>query len=278
MIIWGKLLGAILGLIFYGPAGLILGILFGHVFDNGLKTIFYTHKHTNVVRLVFFETVFQVMGCLAKANGVVSERDIQNARLIMLNDFNLDRQQMLAAIKFFNEGKQSHFDLNAALKEFKAVCGTYNDLRRFFLELLVKASLLDKVISDKQYKMLVLICNRLDIQTAELEYQLTSYGYVPQHKSYNSQRQYRKTHSYNSYSGTTGDNNYNDELDAAYNLLGVKHADDLLTIKKAYRRLMSKYHPDKLVAKGLPTEMMEVAKKKTQQIAAAYATIMRERR
>lgn len=277
MIIWGKLIGATLGLIFYGPAGFILGLVFGQVFDNGLKTIFYTHKHTNNVRLVFFKTVFKVMGYLAKADGVVSEREIQIARSIMLHDFKLDKQQMLTAITFFNEGKRENFDLDSVLKEFKLVCGSYDDLRKFFLELLVKASLADKVVADAQHAILMLICNKLGIQLSELEYQLRAYGYTPK-QQYNSQWQDRKNHGYNSYSGTASYNQQSDELTSAYNLLGVNPTDNVLIIKKAYRRLMSKYHPDKLVAKGLPPEMMDVAKKKTQQIAAAYAIIMRSRR
>jgi len=44
-------------------------------------------------------------------------------------------------------------------------------------------------------------------------------------------------------------------------------------VKKAYRRLISQHHPDKLVSKGLPDEMMKIAKEKTQQITEAYDTI-----
>jgi DnaJ like chaperone protein len=44
-------------------------------------------------------------------------------------------------------------------------------------------------------------------------------------------------------------------------------------VKKAYRRLMSQHHPDKLVSKGLPEEMIKVATEKTQQIRKAYERI-----
>ena len=62
-------------------------------------------------------------------------------------------------------------------------------------------------------------------------------------------------------------------LDDAYKVLGVTAADDQPTVKRAYRRLMNENHPDKLVAKGLPPEMMEMAKEKAQQIQAAYDLI-----
>ena len=60
-------------------------------------------------------------------------------------------------------------------------------------------------------------------------------------------------------------------------MLGVSPQDEGLTIKRAYRKLMSEHHPDKLVAKGLPPEMMEMAKQKTQAIQQAYDLLKREK-
>ena len=63
------------------------------------------------------------------------------------------------------------------------------------------------------------------------------------------------------------------QLANAYKVLGVTEQDSASDIKKAYRKLMSQHHPDKLVAKGLPPEMMEMAKQKAQDIQAAYELI-----
>jgi DnaJ like chaperone protein len=66
-------------------------------------------------------------------------------------------------------------------------------------------------------------------------------------------------------------------LSDAYEVLGVsKNASDA-EVKKAYRRLMSQHHPDKLASKGLPEEMMQLAKEKTQEIKLAYEQIKRSR-
>ena len=67
--------------------------------------------------------------------------------------------------------------------------------------------------------------------------------------------------------------NSQQQLDNAYKLLGVSKSTSDKDIKKAYRKLMSQHHPDKLVAKGLPPEMMDIAKQKTQDIQAAYEMI-----
>ncbi|WP_000441680.1 DnaJ domain-containing protein, partial [Salmonella enterica] len=66
-------------------------------------------------------------------------------------------------------------------------------------------------------------------------------------------------------------------LEDACNVLGVKTTDDATTIKRAYRKLMSEHHPDKLVAKGLPPEMMEMAKQKAQEIQKAYELIKEQK-
>jgi DnaJ like chaperone protein len=44
-------------------------------------------------------------------------------------------------------------------------------------------------------------------------------------------------------------------------------------VKRAYRKLVSQYHPDKLVSRGLPEEMMEVAKTRVREINTAYDQI-----
>ena len=60
-------------------------------------------------------------------------------------------------------------------------------------------------------------------------------------------------------------------------MLGVSPSDDQLTVKRAYRRLMNENHPDKLVSKALPKEMLEMAKEKAQQIQAAYDLICKSK-
>jgi DnaJ like chaperone protein len=59
-------------------------------------------------------------------------------------------------------------------------------------------------------------------------------------------------------------------LEDAYAVLNVSADASDAEVKRAYRRLMSQHHPDKLVAKGLPEEMMKLATQKTHEIRQAY--------
>ena len=63
----------------------------------------------------------------------------------------------------------------------------------------------------------------------------------------------------------------------AYHLLGINAEATDQEVKRAYRKLMNEHHPDKLVAKGLPPEMMEIANRKAQDIQAAYDRVKSER-
>ncbi|MDX1380596.1 MAG: DnaJ domain-containing protein [Xanthomonadales bacterium] len=62
-------------------------------------------------------------------------------------------------------------------------------------------------------------------------------------------------------------------LDQAYAQLGLTRQATDADVKRAYRKLVSQYHPDKLVARGLPEEMMEVAKTRVREINTAYDRI-----
>ena len=66
-------------------------------------------------------------------------------------------------------------------------------------------------------------------------------------------------------------------LQQSYASLGIKAEASTQEIKRAYRKLVSQYHPDKLVSQGLPEEMMEMSKKRVREINAAYDKIKASR-
>ena len=48
-------------------------------------------------------------------------------------------------------------------------------------------------------------------------------------------------------------------------------------IKRAYRKLMSQYHPDKLMGQGLPEDMIAVATEQAKEIQLAYDLITKHK-
>ena len=120
------------------------------------------------------------------------------------------------------------------------------------------------------------VCDKLRIPTAVLD-QIERQYYAEQ--SFNNRRAYG--HSQSSYSGSQYRQQYStppqNELKQAYGVLGISENATDQEVKKAYRRLMSQHHPDKLVAKGLPESMVKLATEKTQKIQRAYEWICKAR-
>jgi len=81
----------------------------------------------------------------------------------------------------------------------------------------------------------------------------------------------------NAMSGSSSTLSIEEQLTQAYKLLDVAETASDHEVKKAYRRMMSQHHPDKLVSKGLPEEMMKMANEKTQQIKKSYDLIKKHR-
>jgi DnaJ like chaperone protein len=66
-------------------------------------------------------------------------------------------------------------------------------------------------------------------------------------------------------------------LDDAYKALGVSKDSSDAEIKRAYRKLMSQYHPDKLIGQGMPEDMIAMATEQAKDIQLAYDLIKKQR-
>ena len=122
---WGKVLGGTFGFMIGGPLGAVFGAALGHNFDKGLKTSAH-FKSQGVgdkerVQSAFFAATFSVMGYIAKADGRVSEIEIKMANQVM-SQMMLDSDQRRVARELFNEGKQTGFDIEGVLNQFKIEC------------------------------------------------------------------------------------------------------------------------------------------------------------
>ena len=68
------------------------------------------------------------------------------------------------------------------------------------------------------------------------------------------------------------------DLSHHYAVLGLKNDADMGEVKKAYRKLVSEYHPDKIVSKGLPEDFIKFAEEKFREINQAYEAIQKEKK
>ena len=264
----GKFLGGAFGFLLGGPLGAILGVSVGHHFDLGMEDSDNRERLSpgdqHRIQMAFFTATFSVMGHLAKADGRVSPAEINLAKQIMDN-MRLSGDMRETAIRLFQEGKNRDFPLHDVLAQFRRECPRRTNLIRMFLEIQVQAAMADGDLNSTEDRMLINICRQLGI--ARFEYEQIKLQLLAQQRfyRYSSGRRYQPT-------------TPQDSLADAYAVLGVRTTATDTEIKKAYRSLISQHHPDKLVAKGLPEEMMTLAKEKTQQIRKAYETIIEARK
>jgi DnaJ like chaperone protein len=267
---WGKLVGGAFGFMLGGPLGAVLGAALGHKFDQGLDGLpedigDWDSGDKERVQTAFFTATFAVMGNLAKADGRVSASEIRVAEAVM-SQMSLSSEMRQTAIRLFNEGKSDAFPLDEVLEQFRRECHRRETLIQMFLEILLQAAYADGEMHEAEESLLLHVCSCLNISEftfRRLEQMIRAERHYTGSDAGQGKRRPSKP-------GRIG-------LGDAHAMLNVSEDASDQEVKRAYRRLMSQHHPDKLVAKGLPEEMMKMATQKTDEIRKAYDRIKEAR-
>lgn len=205
---------------------------------------------------VFLETVFILMGKLAKADGRVSETEVSHVEQFM-QKLGMTREHRLKAIALFKQGASPSYDIHPKINEFIAICGYSPSLRQMLLVYLIIMGLSDGHLNTAEEELLRVIAGRLGYPQAAFS-QLLDMVLNQMH-----------------FAG--GRSTSASALDDAYKALGVTKNSTDQEIKRAYRKLMSQYHPDKLMGQGVPEEMIAVATEQAKEVQAAYDLIKKYR-
>lgn len=249
---WGKLIGGIIGLMRGGITGAILGVFLGHIVDRFLSGL----SGSNRTRDTFFRALFCTLGQISKVDGRVTKAEIEATEELMrrLKLTDKERQQ---AIRFFQQGKDPDFDLHGVLREFATYSKLRYELRIMFMELLLEAALSDGELSVGEDAILERVRTVLKIPINVFIAMLRARQAEPEPSA----RNYRPA------------TNKPQSLAQCYAALGLKPDAGDQEVKRAYRKLVSQYHPDKLMSQGLPEEVMDMAKRRVREINTAYDRI-----
>ena len=253
-----KLIGVIAGYYFFGFFGALLGLIVGAFFDRmraygsgGMNPL------RNALRqAVFLETVFISMGKLAKADQHVSQDEIAHVERFM-QKLGMTAEHRVQAIALFKRGASPEFDIDPTIKKFMAICGRTNDLKQVLMVYLIVTALADGHFHPAEEALLADIASRLGYDTAMFKQLMDMV--------LNQSR----------FAG--GQANAATELNDAYKALGVTKDSSDQEIKRAYRKLMSQYHPDKLIGQGVPEDMIAMATEQAKEIQLAYDMIKKIR-
>lgn len=253
-----KYIFAFLGYYFLGFFGAFIGYFIGSSIDRakdyGIGGI--NPLGTGQRKTVFLETIFVLMGKLAKSDGHISKDEIAHVeQFIKKNGMSAEHRQQ--AIDQFKRGSTTDFDINATLDQFMAVCGQTLHLKQVLLMYLIVMALADGKLEQTEQSLLEHIALHLGYSRAEFK-QMLDMVLNQSHFSH-------------------GSTNSASELDNAYKALGVSKDNTDQEIKRAYRKLISQYHPDKLIGQGLPEDMIAVATEQAKEIQVAYDLIKKQR-
>lgn len=273
--IWAIITGFVLSIVLKSGWGYLLGFFVGpmlyQTFCNKLNQ---QRSQTNPT--LYLTIVFEVLGHLSKAKGVVTQDDINLARHFM-DRLQLDSNSRRLAQDSFNRGKAADYPLRARLKEIYIQYRFRRNVLNIFCEQLIQAALVDGHLDEKESQILYIVAEEFNIPRQQMtmyikmmmgSYHFRQNGYH-QNQYQDQHYQYQQNHQHQGYQGRSAQS----DLQNAYKILGIESSAEITEIKKAYRKLMNEHHPDKLVSKGLPKEMLEAAKKRAQEIQAAYDLI-----
>jgi DnaJ like chaperone protein len=244
--VWGGIIGAVIGFLLYESSGFGFGAA-----ARG--------RDSATIADEFFRTTFELMGHVAKSDGRVTEAEIDAARHLM-QDLRLGPREIGIAIECFRNGKSASYDAEPAVERLREACGQRHDLLRAFMELQLRAALAGNGMPPPARAILLRVAERLGISGLEFAYVEAALRARQRPRGPGSGAGDRPA------AGGGSLAEFYAELE-----IDPKITDQEVT--KAYRRQMSRHHPDKLVANGLPESMAQVAKEKTQRIQEAYEAI-----
>jgi len=217
--------------------------------------------YDGVVQGAFFIANFAAMGHIAKCDGRVKDVEIELATQVMDHlELNIEQKQL--AIRLFNEGKNQGFSLETLLWRFKRQCGHRVSVIQVFIEIQLKMAYADGSLNEKETKVIKLMCKRLEV--SESIYTRIERRVRAEKKATNQPlaSAVKKKPS----------------IADAYEALGVKRWANQMQIKQAYRRMMSKYHPDKLLARGASNVEVIEAHDIVFDIKQAYEILVKPKR
>ena len=237
MSIWGSLLGGVIGFSFGGPFGALLGSFLGGKISglNSSKTI----GNQQSSQEVFALSLIILSAKLSKADGHVSKEELIAVKdKLQIPDSEIDQ-----VAKIFNKAKDESTGYEPYAKQIAEIFRDNINVLEEVINILFYIAEADGHVSNDEETMIANI----------------AYIFGLSQKQYQSIKESRKT---------------SDKLNP-YIVLESQPTDDLKTIRKNYIKLSKEHHPDLLIRKGVPVEVINESKNKMRSINAAWDQVQK---
>ncbi|MGN6330019.1 MAG: co-chaperone DjlA [Rhodanobacter sp.] len=249
------------GLLIGHGAGAITGAIIGFIFDNLRHS---QRKRATPEAGGFVGPLFTLLGAVAKSDGRVSEAEIAIAERLM-SRMGLNAEQRKQAATSFNVGKQPEFDVTRTINELRQWVGMRRDHAFPVLDVVIETVLAEGNPPPEKMAILRQLAFALRVSDMELMALMAMKGYA-----WNAGPG-RRGHGPGAGSGGYVPPQRSSQGPDPYAVLGVDRSADDRAIKRAYRKLISEHHPDRLG--DLPDDMRKRAESRASEINAAYDRI-----
>jgi DnaJ like chaperone protein len=236
----GKAIGAGLGWAFGGPFGAILGAIAGNLFDKTTLGVTTEQPINDYGRSLNFIThLIGILMSIAKADGRLSTHEINAIEKAFLN-FGFRGEDLNFIRNLIKQTSKVNLNLQDICYEYKQY-SNYEE-RLSLLRIVYLVAYADKVLHPGEERAINRIIGYLEIDSDDA---LEIRG------------------------------EFCDAYDKHYNILGISRSASIEDIKKAYRTLSKKYHPDRVSHLG--DEFAKLANDKFQTINKAYKEVRQEK-
>lgn len=272
----GKIIGGTVGLFMGGPLGMIAGAAFGHMIDStgegqagqgtgnqrriweeqqrrrqggpfsqSAGTAFSADRRQQQSQMVFFVGAFSMLAKIASADGSITQAERKKVEEFVNQDLRLYGQSKEAALRIFETALNEKGSFHEFAQQYYQQFRNENQMLQLMIDIMYRVALADGRMTSAEDKLISSAAQIFHLPDSIID-------------------MIRKRYMKN-VSGKT------------YAVLGVSPDASDDEIKKAYRKLVSDYHPDKIASKGLPDEFNKFAEEKFREVQSAYEEIREER-
>ena len=239
MSIWGKIIGGTAGLALGGPIGALIGVSVGAAVDAGIEA---TTPETDETRHVTFTIgLIALSAKMAKADGVVTREEVEAFKQV----FRVPPGEMANVGRVFDMARRHTAGFDAYAQQIADLMRGNRTVLADVLDALFFIAKADGVVHPNELNYIRVVAKIFGYSPSEIE------ALVARHVGA--------------------------DPESPYSILGVDPTVDAVSLKKRYRALVRENHPDRLIAEGVPSDLIAVATRRAAEINAAYDKILEQR-
>jgi len=239
MSIWGKIIGGTAGFALGGPLGALLGLSVGAAVDASVSAAAQDPEKTR--HITFTIGVIALSAKMAKADGRVTREEVDAFKQV----FHVPQAEMVNVGRVYDMARQHTAGFDAYARQIADLMQGNSRVLADLLEGLFFIAKSDGHVHPNELNFIRAVAK--------------IFGYSKQQID---QLVHRHVGA---------------DPDCPYSVLGIEPSVDSAVLRRHYRSLAKENHPDRLIAAGVPSDLIAVATRRAAEINAAYDTIIAER-